>query len=149
MKRKLMVCVDLSNESVELFKNSMGKWNWESIDEVHFVHGFQLQTYADLFFLSTYPSEEQYDDVEESVNSILKGLEEHVVSMDSKVRILRKCIITNSPKEALVDYVERNKIDTMAIGTRGKHGVAGLFPSSFAEYMVKHAPCELKIIRAN
>lgn len=147
MSKKVLACIDLNNKSIELLKNNLKEWDWQNIEEVHFVHGFQIQTYSDLFYLNSYPAEDQFDAIENSVKGVLKVLEDEVLDINKDVSIFTKCLIANSPKEILVEYAQERQIDIMVIGTRGKHGVAGLFSSSFAEYMVKHAPCELKIIR--
>lgn len=147
MKKKIMVCVDLSNLSVDLFKKDLRDWSWDGIEEVHFVHGFQLQHYADAFCYSYYPTKEQEEGVEDSVKEVLAPLENIVKELAPGVKTYKKCLIVGAPKDAICDYAEEKKIDRMVIGTRGIHGVAGIFSSSFAEYMVRHAPCELRIIR--
>ena len=70
-----------------------------------------------------------------------------VKEIDTRVKIISKCMLVSFPKESLANYARDNQIDTMVIGTRGKHGISGLFSSSFAEYMIRHASCELRIIR--
>lgn len=145
--KKIMMCIDLKNESVDLFLKDIKKTDWKDINEVHFVHGFQLQYYADTFYFTSYPLESQYAEIEQSVMQVLRPLEDAVKDLNSEVKSFTKCMIASSPKESLIDYAKKNAINSMVIGTRGKHGIEGLFSSSFAEYMVRHAHCELRIIR--
>lgn len=141
-----MVAVDLSDHSINLLKEKLSKRDWSGVSEVHLVHGFQLQIYADNFYFTAYPMEDQYEEVKKSVNELLDGLAKEVFKGEGPA-ITKECIISSSPTKDLVDYAGEKKIDELIIGTRGKHGIAGLFSSSFAEYMVRHAPCELHILR--
>lgn len=145
---KLLICVDLSNESVDLIKEDILKRDMNSFEEVHFVHGFQVQVYADSFYFCTYPLENEYQKVEDSVVEVLTTVEKQLESSLKNKTVVKKCLISRDPRESILEYVQENKIDRMLIGTRGKQGIAGVFSSSFAEHMVRHAPCELLIIRA-
>jgi nucleotide-binding universal stress UspA family protein len=144
----LMVCVDLSNESVDLIKKDLSKRNLESYDEIHFIHGFQVQVYADSFYFCTYPQESEYTKIESSVVDVLKTIEKEIGENLQNKKVINKCLISRDPRESVIEYVNEQKIDRMYIATRGKHGIAGVFSSSFAEHMVRHAPCELIIVRA-
>jgi len=145
--KTVMICVDINQESVQLLEDHLKSWSWDNIDEVHLVHGFKLQVYTDAFYFTSYPMENQYGEVEKSVNQVLEILEKNIFGENPKIKVIKKCIISNSPKKSLSEYAQDCSIDEMIIGTRGKHGVEGFFSSSFAEYMVGHAPCQLKIIR--
>lgn len=145
--RKLMICVDITNESIDTFKGQLEKFEWESWTEVHFVHGFETQVYADTFYFASYPLESQLGDIESSVMTLLEGLAKTLVPDSFNGNVYTKCIFGSSSRLALRDYAEEEKIDEMVIETRGKHGFTGLFSSSFAEYMVGHAPCRLLILR--
>ncbi|MFT6604217.1 MAG: tRNA G37 N-methylase Trm5, partial [Bacteriovoracaceae bacterium] len=65
--KKILVAVDLNDDSMKLIKRSLKKRNWSDVEEVHLVHGFQLQVYADNFLFAAYPMEDQYDQVKKSV----------------------------------------------------------------------------------
>jgi nucleotide-binding universal stress UspA family protein len=144
---KKMICVDLNDASINHYKETLKSWNWDTTQELHLVHGFQLQIYADTFFFNSYPLEDQYDQIEESVNQVLSQLASEL-DFGKDLKIFTKCIISSSPKKALADYAQEQSIDEMIISTRGKHGIEALFSSSFAEYMIRYAPCELRIIRS-
>ncbi len=145
---KVMVCVDMTDESVELYKDNLKSLDWSHVDEVHLVHAFQLVKYTDTFYMVSYPQETEHGEIEKSVDEILERLAEDVFPGADKPKIITKCIFSAAPKEGLVEYATDNKITEMIIGTRGKHGVASLFSSSFAEYMIRHAHCALRILRA-
>ncbi|MFT6068985.1 MAG: nucleotide-binding universal stress UspA family protein [Bacteriovoracaceae bacterium] len=146
--KKILVAVDLNDDSMKLIKRSLKKRNWSDVEEVHLVHGFQLQVYADNFLFAAYPMEDQYDQVKKSVSGLFGELVSGAFKDGNKPKVIKECLITTGPTQAIVDYATENSIDEMIIGTRGKHGFEGLFSSSFAEHMVRHAPCDLFICRA-
>ncbi len=143
-----MICVDVTDESVSLYKESLKDFSWQNVDEVHFIHGFQLVKYTDTFYMVAYPQEPEHAEIENSINEILGGLEKSIFEGKDQPKIINKCLFSTQPREALVSYADENQINEMIIGTKGKHGVSGLFSSSFAEYMVRHAHCPLRILRA-
>lgn len=145
--KKVMVAVDLSDHSINLLKDKLSQRDWSGVSEVYLVHGFQLQIYADNFYFTAYPMEDQYEDVKKSVDELLDGLSKEVFKAGGP-KVISECLISSSPAKELADYAGEKKIDEMIIATRAKHGISGLFSSSFAEYMVRHAPCELIVLRA-
>ncbi len=145
--KKVLVAVDLNDDSMKMIKESLKEREWSEVDEVHLVHGFQLQVYADNFLFAAYPMEDQYEQVKESVSGLLGQLTSNAFKDGEKPKVIRECLITAGPTQAIVEYAAKNSIDEMIIGTRGKHGFEGLFSSSFAEHMVRHAPCDLFICR--
>jgi nucleotide-binding universal stress UspA family protein len=146
--KKLCVCIRPEAELVGVIKNELKQIDLGQYDEVHFVHGFQTQVYADMFYISSYPSEEQSQEIENSISDYLKMLSKETIPESSQTKIVHKCMFSNSPKVTVKEYVEQQKIDDMMIATRGDLGLKTLFSSSFAEYMVKFAPCRLIIVRS-
>lgn len=146
--KKVLVAVDLNDDSMKSIKENLALRDWSKVDEVHLVHGFQLQVYADNFLFAAYPMENQYEEVEKSVCGLLDNLTEDLFEEGKGPKVISECLITSGPTQAIVDYARDKKIDEMIIGTRGKHGFEGLFSSSFAEHMIRHAHCDLFICRA-
>lgn len=50
-------------------------------------------------------------------------------------------------KEKVIEYLKEVKADLVITATRGKHGIEGLFSSSFTDHLVKHAPCNVLTLR--
>lgn len=145
--KKVLVAVDLNDHSMNLLKEKIAKKDWSQVEELHLVHGFQLQVYADNFFFTAYPMEDQYEGVEKSVESLFDQLVKGVFEEGTGPKIFKECLISGSPSHEIVEYSKKHKINEMLIGTRGKHGIEGMFSSSFAEYMIRHAHCDLQIFR--
>ena len=98
MKKSIMVCVDLNEESMKLFTEDLDSWDWQNIKKVHLVHGFRLLAYTGTFYFNSYPGENQYEEIEASVRQVLMPLEEKAKEACSDVTVSRRCIIARAPK---------------------------------------------------
>ncbi len=145
--KKLMICVDLNDRSFNLYREQLKNWKWSEWDEIYLIHGFKRQLYTDNFYFTSYPLEDQIGAVVSSVEDVLENFSKDLFKNNFSGRVVSKCLLSGAPKEALKDYAVENDIDDILIGTRGKQGIAGLFTSSFAEYMVRYAPCRIIILR--
>lgn len=67
---------------------------------------------------------------------------------ENKVELRTECIdeIISVPA-AIVDYAEREKVDLIIIGTRGRGGFKRLLLGSVAQDVVKYAACPVMVIR--
>ncbi|MDA8792108.1 universal stress protein [Bacteriovoracaceae bacterium] len=147
MNKKLMVCVDLTDQSLNIYRKHLRELNLNEFTEIHLIHAFQIQVYSDLFYIQKFPSEEEFQKIKESTLQVMKTLEADLGPIAQGIKLVYDCLLVSSPKTGLKDYAQENDISVMAVSTRGKKGVESLFSSSLAEYMVRHAPCELIILR--
>lgn len=51
------------------------------------------------------------------------------------------------PEEEVIEFLKNVNATLIVVATRGKHGFEGLFHSSFTDYMVKFAPCDVFVVR--
>ncbi|MGB0453148.1 MAG: universal stress protein [Bacteriovoracaceae bacterium] len=145
---KALICMDLTTESLALFKERLPKYNFEQYSEVHLIHGFQTQSYSDNFIYSTFPTEDQYPEVEKAVIETLRNFQNESPALEN-LNVKFACLISSNPKEAISQFAREHEFDQIIIGTRGKHGLEAMFSSSFAEYMVRHAKADLIILRSH
>ena len=125
--KKLMICVDLTEKSVDLIKNKVSSLELSSFDEITIAHGFELKVYADNFHFATYPREDNFEEIQESVTTSLNDLVKAALPKELQGAVKTTCMISMSPKASLCEYAKENGIDRMVIATRGKYGIAGLF----------------------
>ena len=145
--KKLMICIDLTDYSLDVFRKALKDWDWGAYSEVHFVHAFRKKVFADNFYFTTFPHKEEEMDIMKSVEDVLANSASQIIPKDHNLKRVYKCLMTLAPKEEIKDYAKKNGIDMMLIGTKEKNGIEGFFASSFAEYMVSHAHCALTIVR--
>lgn len=55
----------------------------------------------------------------------------------------------DTPAHAIVEYAQREHIDLVVIGTRGRHGLAHVVMGSVAERVVRTAPCPVLTVRSH
>ena len=51
------------------------------------------------------------------------------------------------PRTTIVDYAQRVKTDLIVVGSHGRRGLPRLLLGSVSEYVARHAPCSVEIIR--
>lgn len=142
--KNVVLCASLNDPSLDLLGTLE---NSELIKDanVHLIHCFEVQLYTADFAPYIYPTEEKYPEIEEASQVILKPLKDklqkNVHSIESKV------FFSQSPKQKIKDYLKEINADLVVVATRGKHGIEGLFSSSFAEFLVKFSPCDVHILR--
>lgn len=118
---------------------------YEDEDSVHLVHGFQIRTYTDLFYVSTMPGLEQYDTIRDSVIGILNNIKDVIHAKNKNVNVIEECLFSAFVKKEMLEYAEDKNMNKIIIFTRDKHG---FFDSSFAQYMLKNSKSDLEIIRS-
>jgi len=53
----------------------------------------------------------------------------------------------NDPREVIVDYAIKEKASYIVMGSRGLSGLQRVMLGSVSDYLVRHAPCPVVIIR--
>ncbi len=145
--RKLLICVDLQDQSTHPYQEYFKTTKLDNIDEIYIVHAFQKQIYADNFMVTTYPPTDEYDKIKSTAENFLKEIAKGMIPEQLITKTKFECLLTHTPQKDLVEYADKMQASEMIISTRGLHGIEGLFASSFAEYMIRHAHCPLTVLR--
>ncbi len=147
--RKLLVCIDLKNENEASLKKYFERIKSELIEEVHFIHAYQTQVYADNFNVTTYPDHDEFEKFKGDIEGVLKSPCKDTLPKDLIKNSMTNVFLSPSPKVDIYKYAKMKDVDEIIIITRGLHGLEGIFHSSFADFMMKHSQCELTILRNN
>lgn len=51
------------------------------------------------------------------------------------------------PRTTIIDYADRVKCDLILVGSHGRRGLPRLLLGSVSEYVARHAPCSVEIVR--
>lgn len=51
------------------------------------------------------------------------------------------------PRTSIIDYAKRVKAELIVVGSHGRRGLPRLLLGSVSEYVTRHAPCSVEIIR--
>jgi len=142
--KNIVLCASLNDPSLDLLGTLKGSDIIKDAN-VHIIHCFEVQLYTADFAPYVYPTEEKYPELEEASQLILNPLKEKLASDCSSVN--SKVFFSQSPKQKIKEYLQEVNADMVVVATRGKHGIEGLFSSSFAEFLVKFSPCDVHILR--
>jgi|1185.fasta_scaffold616892_1 universal stress protein A len=56
---------------------------------------------------------------------------------------------SGSVAETIVEYAKQTRMDVIVVGTHGRGAIAHFFMGSVAEYVARHAPCPVLVVRPN
>lgn len=115
---------------------------------VEFVHIIQRVLYpVDLMGVQESPTQEQFKMYRETFSEHLRH--QLFPSLPDAVRASSKVtvLLANDEEEEMVHHIKESGAKLLVVGTRNLKGFAGLFASSFAQKMLKRAPCDVLILR--
>lgn len=144
--KNIVLCASLNDESLTLLKELKSSPLLENA-KVHLIHCFEVQLYTADFAPYIYPTEDKYPEIAEASKTILKGVEDELKKNPAIKSFETEVFFSQSPKQKVKEYLENINADLVVVATRGKHGIEGLFSSSFAEFLVKFSPCDVHILR--
>ncbi|MBZ6493952.1 universal stress protein [Natrinema longum] len=66
--------------------------------------------------------------------------DEHGTAVETRTRI-------GIPAQEILEYIERNPVDHVVIGSHGRSGVVRILLGSVAEVVVRHSPVPVTVVR--
>lgn len=144
--KNIVLCANLNDPSLELLSTLKNSPLLESAEKVYIVHCFEIQIYtSDIIAPYVFPTKDKYPELEEATVRVLDTLRDKLGLDKSKVEL--KCFFDESPKKKTKEFLEEVNADLCVVATRGKHGIKGLFSSSFADHLLKYSPCDIFVLR--
>ncbi len=144
--REIVLCATLTDQSLDLIKHLKGSPLLNDA-RVHIVHCFEIQVYTNEFSPYIYPTEDKYPELTDAAKGILQNVEDELKKSHPNNEYVKEVYFSQSPKQKIKEYLADINADLVVVATRGKHGIEGLFTSSFAEFLVKYSPCDIHILR--
>jgi len=120
----------------------------EQAGPVAFVHIIRRTVYGtDSLDIVQSPTDEQFRLMRETFSEHLRR--ELLPCMPQSLRggSTVQILLANDEAEEMVNYLKEHRAQTLVVGTRGLKGLAGFFTSSFAQKMLREAPCDLLVLR--
>lgn len=111
--------------------------------EVDFVHIFKQEAFPYLLPPAIFPTEDQKSEITATLVQIFKGLTKDLPFKSKNYHIAYH----DAPKIGMTEYLKDSKTDLVISLTKEKHGITEYFASSFTEYLIKHAPCNVLVLR--
>jgi nucleotide-binding universal stress UspA family protein len=119
----------------------------ESGDEVNIVHIFERHVYFNELSSYSYPPADQEDAIKKSVLELLNNQKKNFEKDHSGVSVNTHCLFSHIPKETAVKFLEENNSDIAVVTTHPRDGLAGLFTSSFSDYLCRHSKSDVYVTR--
>lgn len=140
---RIMVAVDGSQEAELAFKKALNvaKRNHAELLLLHVIDARAFQTMTSF---DTMLAEQATDMAKNS----LKEYEE--TAQKEGVDKIKTLIEYGSPKTVIAKYIpDEYNIDLILLGATGLNAVERLFIGSVSEYVIRHAPCDVLVVRTD
>jgi nucleotide-binding universal stress UspA family protein len=146
--QNIAVAVPLEENLIRPLYSWGQRFNWEGVDEVHFFHIVKKDITPLDFGLIEVPDEETYKEMEPTLEKFLKDESKKILPYDFKGKVFYHIARDFNPEEETVKILENMDVSQVVVAPQGRHGFENLFHSSFTNHMVKHAPCDVYVVRA-
>ncbi len=144
--KNYVLCVQLDNECPAILNRLKGDIELRH-SRIHLVSVVEIKVYSSEFATFTYPVESQYKEIEEAALRTLTNLQHALGLVDTQV--VKKCFFDFDPQTKIKHYLNEVDAQLVVTASRGKHGIEGLFSSSFSDFLIKHSPCDVLVMRPN
>lgn len=141
--KSVVVCIPMDTATQDSIVKRLARMDWLKEARVSFVHVFKEETYPYMVPPTLYPTSDQKKEIENTILQIFENLEKNFNAAEKKA----ECIFHPNPKEGMVEYIKSHQPDIVVTYTKEKRGIKDYFHSSFTEYLIKHAPCDVMAIR--
>ncbi len=88
--------------------------------------------------------DQMYKDIVEGAK---KELEKFGIEELSNLKNLERSVVMGVPHEEIINFVKKNKIDLIIMGTHGRKGIDRILFGSTASQVVRFAPCPVLTVR--
>jgi nucleotide-binding universal stress UspA family protein len=143
-KHVVLTC-SLEERGLEQAYEKLNDFNWGSETKFYFVHVFNVQIMVNDFTPFIYPDDEQKVSIREVVLKQLENIK--VKYLNDTFLSAQECLFDSSPKKKLVEYLDEVNADLVMVASPLKDGIEGMFSSSMAEYLLRHASCDVMVLR--
>lgn len=142
--KKIVVAMPLDEKLQKNILSDIERIEWLHEDcEIDFVHIFKQENYPYMMPPTIYPDTTQKEEITKTITEIFMGLTK---DLTFKLKTFHVSY-DESPKEGMVEYLTKNNANLVISMTKEKHGLKHYFSSTFTEYLIKHAPCNVLVLR--
>lgn len=142
--KNYVLCASLEEESINTLKKLKNDIELKDA-HIHIITVIEKQIYTVDLSPYVYPVENQFPAIEASALNLLNSLAQELGV--EKDRVTCKCFFEYDREKKVKEYLDEVHADLAVVATRGKHGVAGFFSSSFTDYLCKFSPCDVLVMR--
>jgi nucleotide-binding universal stress UspA family protein len=137
--KHILACIDFSEHSTRAL-TEVGEYARANGSKVTLVHISDPQGFVPPQAILE-PASEADDAVHEA--ELAKLRDRHL----SDVQVELAVIADHAPARAICDYAENHGVSLIVLGSHGRSGMERWLIGSVAERVVRHAPCNVYIVR--
>ena len=141
--KKILIPVDFSPAAAEALRVAMeiGARFEAGLLLLHVVHD---PTENPGFYVAKKAGKKVLRNMEESAREMMTGfVAQHVKEYEP----IETQVIPGLPAEKIVELAQKNKVDLIAMGTRGHGGLERIMLGSVADKVIRSAPCPVLTVR--
>jgi len=146
-QKNIVIAIPLEEQLLKPLYHWGEKFDFSDIENIHVIHVVKKNITPLEFGLMESPDEATFKEMIPTFEKFLKEEKSKIVPNSFKGKIFYKITTDFHPEENVINYLKNINADFIVVSTRGKHGFQGLFHSSFTDYMVKFAPCDVFVVR--
>lgn len=143
----LVIALPLEDDQLSPLHEWGKKFDFSHVKDVHFVHVVKKNITPLEFGMVESPDESTYKEMLPTLNQFLKEESKKILPPEYKGSVEFHVTKDFNPEDEFIEILKNVGATLAVVSTRGKSGLAGFFSSSFTEYMVKHAPCDVFVVR--
>lgn len=145
--QRIVVALPLEDSLLGPLYDWGSKYDFSNVESVHFIHVVKKNITPLEFSLLETPDEGTYRDMLPALEKFMREESQKILPKNFKGEVTLDLTRDFSPEEEVVDFLKDKRASLIVVATRGKHGIEGFFHSSFTDYMVKFAPCDVFVVR--
>ena len=140
---RIMVAVDGSKEAELAFKKAINVTKRNNAELV-LLHVIDARAFQTMTSFDTMLAEQATDMAKESLAEYAENAKKQGITS------IKTLIEYGSPKTVIAKYVpSEHQIDLIMLGATGLNAVERLFIGSVSEYVIRHAPCDVLVVRTD
>jgi nucleotide-binding universal stress UspA family protein len=138
----ILVSIDFSDFCVDAFEQSINLAEVNKIQMIHCLHVFQLP----LGHYKTGKTHEEFTEI--MMKNVMENYEYFISKIDLKgIEVKPIFMLHEKPVQAIQSVVEKNNIDMLVMGTRGRNAGAGILLGSVTEDVILNTKIPLMAVK--
>lgn len=147
LPQRIVVALPIEDSMLSPLYDWGKKFDFSHVESVHFIHVVKKNITPLEFGLVESPDDTTYKDMVPTIDKFMRDEARKILPSDFTGKVEFQVTKDFDPQEEIIDILKSLKATLIVVATRGKHGLDGFFHTSFTEYMVKHAPCDVFVVR--
>lgn len=142
--KKILIALSIEDDVLQPLHAWGRRFDWEKIEDVHFLHIVKKNITPLEFGLLETPDEESFEDMRPALDKFLHEEAHRIIPSQFHPKIHFHLLRDFYPDEETVELCRDIKPDLLVLASHGKHR---MFHHSFSEHIIKTAPCDVYVVR--